>query len=249
MQPIEFTTPTRRAAVYGLAGVGFVALIAFGIWLAIYSSRYVPEVVNTLGSAAVSLSELFTPAPEPSLLVVGSSTPATSTTISFGDDEPAVTTPANTGTRPSGGSTTPGPETGGTFPIGTTTPVLHGLPDLVVEIDAIGYLASGSTDSFVASSTVPAGSRAAVKFIIRNAGTNVAAPWRWSATLPAQGTFGYQSQLQQSLNPGDRIEFTLGFDQPNRGSNQTITINVNHDSTIGESNTNNNRATATLTVQ
>ena len=54
----------RPAVVHSLAVVGFIALIGSGMWLAIYSTRYVPSVVTRLGSAAVYLGSVFNRAPD-----------------------------------------------------------------------------------------------------------------------------------------------------------------------------------------
>ncbi len=48
--------PGRRAAVNALAVVGFLALLAAGIALAIYSASYFPKIASRLGGAAVSLN-------------------------------------------------------------------------------------------------------------------------------------------------------------------------------------------------
>ena len=239
-QPI---TPLRQAAINGLAVAGFVALVAGGIWLAIYSTRFVPDVVSRVGSAAVYLGSIFTPA-EPTLSVVP--TPTASTTISFGTTtDTAPTTPV----QPTKITPTAGEKTDSTYQIGgAPTVVLSGLPDFLVNISAIGYLTTASADSFVASSTVPSGSRPAVKFTIKNIGTNKTGEWRFSASIPTQSSYIYFSPFQQSLNPGERIEYTLGFDQAIAGSDKMISVTANFDRAIGESNTNNNSASANLTI-
>ena len=246
-QPI---TPVRQVAIHGLAVAGFIALVAAGIWLAVYSTRFVPTVVNSFGSAAVYLGSVFTPANGPTLSVVPN--PPASTTISFGNTRPTTSTSTTTKTtspaKPKPIATTAGEKTSGTYQIGTTTNVLSGLPDFSIHITAIGYLATTSAESFVASSTVPSGSRPAVRFTIKNIGTNVAGPWRFSASIPTQSAFLYQSTAQQSLNPGDSIDYTLGFDQAIAGSNKMISITANFDRAVGESNTNNNSASAQLTI-
>lgn len=246
-QPV---TPARHAALNGLAVVGFVALVAAGIWLAIYSTRFVPAVVNSFGSAAVYLGSVFTPANTPVLLVIPN--PTASTTISFGPPGPRNARPAtSTGTVPKATTPvakTPGEKTSGTYPIGGTVNAPYGLPDLTVRIRATGYLATTSAESFVASSTVPSGSRPAVKFTVENIGTNVAGPWRFSASIPTQSAFLFYSPTQQSLNPGDSIDYTLGFDQATAGSNKMISITANFDRVVGESNTNNNSASAQVTI-
>lgn len=244
---------TRSAAGTALAVVGFVALVAAGIWLAVYSSRYVPTVVNNAGAAAVYLGSVFTRSTA-SLSVVPA--PIASSTISSTVASSTTSTAPTTGVTPA--ATTPGDKTGGTYLIGgATTPVLTGLPDLITVINNVGYLATTSADSFIAASTVPAGGRPAVSFTIKNVGTNATGAWCFSASIPTQTAYIYQSQPQQSLNPGDSIDYTLGFDQANRGSGQTISISANISnpsnigtcaSTITESNSNNNSASATVTI-
>lgn len=243
-------TPNRQAAINGLAVVGFVALVIAGIWLAIYSTRFVPTVVSRIGVAAVYLGSVFTPAKGPSLSVVQN--PTASTTISFGTADSTASTSASSSVVAPANSkpitTTAGEKTNSTYQIGGTTNVLSGLPDFYINITDVGYLVTTSADSFVTSSTVPAGSRPAVRFTIKNIGTNVASSWRFSASIPTQTSYIYQSQTQQSLNPGDSIDYTLGFDQAIAGSNKMISVTVNFDHTVGESNTNNNSASAQLTI-
>ena len=252
----------RRVIVQTLAVVGFVALMGASIWLAIYSARYVPSVANRIGGAAVYLGSVFTPAPTNSLSVV----PTASTTIPFGEASSSISTSINSAhvapTPAKSIPTTAGEKTSSTYLMGTTTApatvVPTGLPDFVTTIDAIGYLATSSANSFIASSTVPAGSRPAVSFTIKNIGTGVSGPWCWSASIPTQTAYIYNSQPQQPLNPGDSIDYTLGFDQANKGAGQTISISANTASasnpaatctqTAKESNTNNNSASAKITI-
>lgn len=252
MNEIEHTSTDRQAVINGLAVAGFIALIALGIWLAVYSTKFVPSVVGSIGAAAVSLGSVFNPAPDSSLTVI----PTASTTIPFGDDTPATpiatTTPVVTTApvTPKPVAPSAGNQTSGTYPIGTTTApgAAYGLPDLIVTITATGYLLSASADSFVASTTVPSGARPAVRFTIKNIGTNVTGSWRFSASIPTSTAYIYQSQPQQSLGAGDSIDYTLGFDQANRGSNQMISISANFDYAVGESVTTNNSASAQITI-
>lgn len=237
----------RQAATNSLAVVGFITLIALGMSLAVYSARYVPTAVGRLGAAAVSLSQVFTPAPTPSLSVV----PTASTTIPFADASSTATTSTTTvppKTHKNKAVTpTAGNSVSETYQIGSA-PVLSGLPDLTVTISAVGYLTSSSTDSFVAATTVPHGASPAIRFIVKNIGTNVAGPWRFSASIPTSSDSIYQSLPQQSLNPGDYIEYTLGFSQPNAGANQTISVTANFDHAVTESDTNNNSAATQVTI-
>ncbi len=241
---------TRPEVVNGLAIVGFTTLIALGISLAVYSSRYVPNTVGGLGAAAVSLSQIFTSA-EPTLTVV----PADSTTLlpfsemSSTTDMQSASAPADT-TPKKPAARAAGEKTSTAYQIGDATETVpaSGLPDLTVSINAIGYLTTTSADSFVASSTVPAGSRPAVNFTIKNIGAGITGAWRFSASIPTQSAYIYQSQSQQSLGSGDSIEYTLGFDQSNKGTDQMISITANFDHAVGESDTNNNSAATKITV-
>ena len=245
-------TPAREAARNGLATVGFLALVVVGMWLAIYAARFVPTAVNGLGAAAVYLGSVFTPSPTPSLSVVP---PTASTTLPFdGATTTAATTTApssSTPTKSSAGTLvtpTAGKQTSSVTQISGTaaTPSLYGLPDLAVTIDRVGYLATSSAESFVASSTVPHGMRPAVEFTVRNVGTNVSSVWSFTATIPTQTSYVYTAPNQQKLNPGDSIQFTLGFDQANAGANQKISLHLNPGGS--DANTANNDASTTLTI-
>lgn len=235
--------PNREVFVNTLAIAGFVALIGGGMWLAIYSTRYVPSVVGRVGTAAVYLGSVFTPAPKPSLTVV----PADPDTLSF--EEASSTAATSTVATSAAAAPTP------TLPVApaagkrtTSAVALDGLPDLAVKINAIGYLATSSADSFVASSTVPVGARPAVHFTIKNIGVNVTGAWHFSASIPTQTAYVYASPAQQVLAPGDSIEYTMGFDQTVAGANQNIVITANPDRAFTESILSNNTATTTVTV-
>lgn len=244
MNNSEINTESRQTALACLAAVGFFALVGAGVWLAIYSTRFVPEIVNSAGEAGVYLGSILIPNHKPGISVV--QTPTASTTISFGTD--ATSTQA-TSTASKQIATTAGTETNGVYQIsGTTAPILSGLPDLIVNINATGYLATSSASSFIASSVVHSGSLPAVSFTIKNIGTNATGAWRFSASIPTQTVYIYQSQLQQSLNPGDSIDYIIGFNQANTGTNETVSITANPDHLIAESNTNNNSASAEMTI-
>lgn len=244
--------PNRRAAVNALAVVGFIVLLVIGIALAIWSARYVPKAASRIGSAAVALSGIFHSNSEgPAQLTVVSTTtlpilnPVTATT-----SVATTTTTAVTGTSHTNGST--GTVTG-TKTVTTTTVTkpapLYGNPDLTVTITNVGYLNSGdNTDSFIASSNVPDGKEGAVQFTVANNGTNSTGSWEFNAEIPTSPSLDYTSPTQPSLNPGDRIEFTLGFDRTKTGDDREITITVDSDHDVTESNENNNEASANVDI-
>lgn len=253
---MEMTTTTitrktgRTAAINALAAVGFIALIALGIMLAIYSSRFVPAAVSRVGSAAVYLSQVFTPASKDTLTVVpqipfgDATTTATTTAIS---SSTVVTSPLLGNTAPA--ATNAGPKTTTTYPAGgVSTAPLYGQADLAVRITQVGYLTSNTTDSFVSGVIVPSGDNAAVKFSVTNVGTNISGPWSFTANLPTNTSFVFTSNPQQSLRPGERIDFTLGFDRAQSGIRQ-ITITADSGNQVSESNESNNTAVSNITIQ
>jgi hypothetical protein len=253
MNTFRTETPTNKAAINGLAVVGFLTLVAAGMWLAVYSTRFVPTVVNGAGEAAVYLGSIFTSAPAPGLSVV--STPVASTTISFGTASSTASTDATstpiTSTSSKKVATTAGTKTSNTYQIISgipTTVTPYGLPDLTVSIDAVGYLTTASTDSFVISSTVPYGDYPAAMVTVENIGTNWTGTWRLSASFPTRPAYTYESSPLESLAPGESRDYMLHSDRANIGADQIISITVNFDNAAAESNTNNNTASAVVTI-
>ena len=247
-------SPARAVAINALAVVGFIVLIIIGMAFAVYAASFVPKAVSRLNGAAVYLSSIFVPADKAGIEVVApgttvpfaeapgagiASTTATTTT-------PVATTPATTGTPAAG---TPGYHV---YPTGGTTdtnPVLTGLPDLKVDITATGYLTSSNTSTFVKSDTVPDNMRGAVKFTITNVGTNSSGRFTFEAPLPTSKTYTFSSESQDSLLPGEHIDYVLGFDRAKSGSSRMITITVDQDGKIKEVSESNNSDSATVTIK
>lgn len=236
------TNARRQAAVSGLAVVGFVALILIGIATAIYAASFIPKALSRLGSANVYLSTLNGSENNPGVVAVNPSEPA-----------PTTPTPAATTTAPVVAPTPTQPAATPTYtytqPTYQTIAVpqpYYGRPDLVTNILSVGYLRrTGDTNSYVADDRVPSGYQGAVRFSIANRGTDVSGTWNFAARLPSTSDSNYRSGTQRSLNPGDSIIFTLGFDGSDRGQN---TIRVTADSTdrVSESNENNNEDTESI---
>lgn len=245
MEPQHTAPTTRQTAVNSLAIVGFVCLLAIGVWGAVYSSRYVPNIVGKLGTAAVYVGSIFSPAEEPS---IATTTPSGPTTIDFGSaTSTATTTVAKPAATTTPKRTAPAPTYRAVW--ATTTPTYYGYPDLAVSALAIGYLNSNSIDSFVVSPTVPDGKRPAVKFSVKNIGTNVTGTWNFNATLPTTNGGNYTSESQRSLNPGDSVDFTLGFDRADNGTDKAFTVVVNKGRNVSEVNFDNNTLILRLDIE
>ena len=90
------------------------------------------------------------------------------------------------------------PSTGGTTYVpAPVRAALYGYGDLAVRINSMTPSVNGLTS---------------VVFTVENIGTNVVASgWMFNANLPINGSYLYTSAPQRSLNPGDKIVYTLTF--------------------------------------
>lgn len=137
---------------------------------------------------------------------VGTSTKPVSST-----DRPAEPT---TGTAPT--PVTPGTPTTVTREVEAPRSDPNGTPDLKVTIVGTGVVnKKDGKEVFVAMDELPNNKRAAVKFIVENIGTKTSEEWKFAATLPIEGDedYEYNSKDQAKLRPGDKIEFTLSFNE------------------------------------
>lgn len=258
MEPVTTKTttiveeaPARRAAVNGLAIVGFIALVFIGITIAIYAARGIPETASRLGAANVYLSTLFGGGDDAELEVVPEEIP-----FEENNETPAPSLPIEEPTAPETPQTPANPTTPSrpATPIVTAIPVpgtpapLYGKADLSVRLLERGYLKSADTDSFVKSSTVPDGKRPAVRFRVTNIGTNETGTWVFTAKLPTKPAYTYKSRKQQNLKPNQYADYTLGYDRPKDGDND-IVIKLDTEDDVNESNERNNTLTIEVEVE
>lgn len=205
--------------------------------------------VMTIENPSVSVS------PSTTGTIVATTTPSTGTSVTT----PTTTTRPSTGTtRPTGTGITAGERTDNTYQIpgtGVSTPGSttakpinpNGKPDLAVNVLQTGYIDS-ATNKFVAASPVKRSDRVAVRFEIENKGNNVSDSWMFSAILPTYPPFIFQSQTQQKLNPGEKIEYTLGFDKVTTGNSVDLKIFADQSLKINESNEENNIKIVTINI-
>lgn len=189
----------------------------------------ITPVSENTGAIDIPITITFTPevASRPAL-----SASAVVTVTPETKEETSTTTP--TGPASGGGTRTPtaGEKKTTVYPIqggsGARAFDPNGYPDLAIEILDSGILIG---DTFVKSSTVGQGQRAAVIFSVKNLGTNITPDWKFKANLPtANGEF--TSETQTPLYPGDRIEFTIGFDNPNNQGANTVNLTVDPEGRI-----------------
>lgn len=110
------------------------------------------------------------------------------------------------------------PEREVVFVPGTGASDPSGRPDLALRVLATGMQVEvDGEDRFFAVDEVPADENAAVKFEVINLGTKTSEEFTFAAELPIIGNDDYlfESDTQQALRPGERIEYTLAFDRAN----------------------------------
>lgn len=208
--------------------------------------RFTPNNSDTstkTGEATVTIVD--DPARIAEIAGTATSTQATSTeeTIVDGDEENADS--EGNATTPS----TPPATTAGnpTVITGTINPVNdpNGTPDLSVRILAVGRL---NGDTFIPQSgELDPADRLAVRFEIVNNGTKDTGAWNFEARLPTEPTWTFESDDQETLLPGSRVEYTLGFDDAEDDDDTgSIRIKVDPDDDIDEQSENNNVDTITI---
>ena len=138
--------------------------------------------------------------------------------------------------------------TGGGTPTSSSDP--NGVADLVVSIIATGVV-DKTTNAFTPR-LVEENDRAAIRFQVENIGTKVSGAWSFIVDLPlSSGTYVYRpNELQTTLYPGERVEYTLGFDGIDRSTKSAKTvINIDTERAVVETNRANNVAESFITLK
>ena len=135
---------------------------------------------------------------------------------------------------------TPGNQQNNVYKIDpTVNPVIEGnWTDLGATIEEVGIL--DSNNNFVATSTFSNINIGAVRFTVKNIGDKTSENWTFNAVLPTSPAHIFHSAGQKALAPGEKIEFTMGFDKAKIGAQQPIIINVDPTGGMKESNKTNN---------
>lgn len=173
----------------------------------------------------------------------GTLTPTTPVTTTPTPTTPVVTTP-----RP----VTAGPTQTQVYPInggvGVSNP--NGYVDLTARILEIGVV-DKTSGVFTASSTPSrTNTRIAVRFAVENIGTKTSPEFDFNAVLPTLPANIFSAPLQQALAPGDRIEFTVGFDSFDASKPDGLfVVNIDPAGRINERNKDNNIVRYTVTTR
>lgn len=194
----------------------------------------------------VELFITFTPEGAGTSTVAGSTvvtienTKLSTTSLTPSTDDTTPTTPVTPKPKPST------PKTTIVVPQGRASDP-NGYTDLTARIIEVGVI--DSTGAFTASSTPSRQNRVAVRFAIENSGTKTAnKEFTFSAVLPTYPPYTYFSPAQVVLGPGDRIEFTIGFDSFEQDNTGDFIVNVDPTGSVNEKDKANNIVKYPITV-
>jgi hypothetical protein len=125
------------------------------------------------------------------------------------------------------------------------------LPDLKVTVTGTN-LVSKTDGSITATTTFTSNSKAQITFTVENTGGTASGQWKFNAQLPSSNSnsTNYTSDLQNSLEPGQKALLSITFDglTGTVHSTSTATITVNPNNQINEVGTLNNSATAAFPI-
>lgn len=235
---METENKTRKERIYsaalrGFAVIGLITVLIGVSWGFVRVAQGIPAL-SGFASAIVSITSQFFPAEED-----GSQN---ATTTPDGDD----------GTQNGGTTATPSEPQQGTRTEDVrqlTGSSGSGPADLAVNIDEVGII-DPETEEFVATSTYTTSDRIAVRFSVQNVGgERYDRQWNFRAVLPVQPQVTsnmYDSSAQRPLGPGDRVEYTLGFDRADREERDFV-ININPENRLRDANDDNNIDRVTIT--
>ncbi len=124
-------------------------------------------------------------------------------------------------------------------------PNYYGKADLAVRVLSVGTLSQGS-NIIIPKNQFTYNELVGVRFEVRNDGSAMTGPWNFTASLPSISNPTYTSPTQNSLRPGDSIQFTLGFNIQTNQSSGTININVDPNNLVSEDNESNNYTSSVI---
>ena len=117
--------------------------------------------------------------------------------------------------------------------------VYYGKPDLEITLVSTGIIDPASKQ-FIPTNYAGFNDEIAIKFQVKNIGTNVSGAWKLRINTPSRTTPYYDSDYQVSIKPGDRIVYTTSFDSPIATGINTAYITADPLNLVDENSENNN---------
>jgi hypothetical protein len=226
-------------ALNALAIVGILAILFIVILFAVKLS----QAIANIGSNATTASSNWIT--------------ATANEISSASQSPSIgnvvtySQPASTGGTQSGQNYyIPAPVTTQVVTQSPTAPIV-GKPDLAVTILATGVI-DPTTGAFTSTNLIYSSQRAAVRFEVQNIGTAPSGSWEFDSVVRQFSQEIFTSPVEPSLNPGDKIVYTMSYDgiapDNTNTSVSTFTVNINPTDSYNDGNLNNDVATTQFNV-
>lgn len=123
----------------------------------------------------------------------------------------------------------------------------YGKPDMQITLVDTGIIDPASKQ-FIQTNYAGFNDEIAIRFEVKNVGTNVSGPWKLRINAPSRTTPYYDSDYQQSIKPGDRMVFTTSFNSPTATGINTVYITVDPLNLVDESNETNNSLTVPIRI-
>lgn len=124
----------------------------------------------------------------------------------------------------------------------------NGDVDLKVSLIALGRSDNLRGDDFRETDEFDEDDFITIKFEVRNIGTKTSDQWEYEVELPTRNSFTFESDEQDELRPGDRMEFTLTFEDADEDEDE-IVIEVDPDDDTDDVNRRNNRLRVELEIE
>jgi len=123
----------------------------------------------------------------------------------------------------------------------------YGNPDLQVTLLGTGII-DPITKQFVSSNYAGSADEIAIKFAVKNVGTNVSGAWKLRINTPSRTTPYYDSASQASIKPNDMIVYTTAFKNPINTGLNTAYITADPLNSVTEMSEANNQIIVSLNV-
>ncbi len=124
----------------------------------------------------------------------------------------------------------------------------YGKPDLQITLIGTGIIDPAS-GQFTLTNYAGFNDEIAIRFEVKNIGTNISGPWKLRINTPSRTTPYYDSAYQTSIKPGDRIIFTTSFNSPTATGINTAYITADPLNVVNEISESNNQITVPIKIE
>ena len=129
-----------------------------------------------------------------------------------------------------------------------SAPAYYGKSDLEITFIGTGII-DPATRQFMSTNYAGFNDEIAIRFQVKNIGTNVSGSWKLRINTPSRTTPYFDSDYQQSIKPGDRIIYTTSFNSPIAVGINTSYITADPLNMIDELSESNNEIIVPINIQ